>query len=300
MSNENVIEEIEQEIKKAKAEPEEFEIEITDDPQEEVNDIVEEEAAAAPEEPKGKRSPAVEKRIKKLVADRNKREDDLRIQVERNAQLEARLARLEQDSVKTEQQNFAQAYSQTKIDLHKAIEEGDTEAVVSANEKLADLAAMARVAEYQKRSQPQQQQRPQPQQKRPQPQPTPPQAMAWWKENEGWFEIPGYEKETKAARLIDAQLENEGHDMNTKEYFDELNNRLLQAFPGLISTTSPSKPRVKSRTPVAPTTGGSPNYKDSNRVRVSKDELSMARELGINTEEGLKIYESEIRKAKRS
>ena len=256
MSNENVIEEIEQEIKKAKAEPEEFEIEITDDPQEEVNDIVEEEAAAAPEEPKGKRSPAVEKRIKKLVADRNKREDDLRIQVERNAQLEARLARLEQDSVKTEQQNFAQTYSQTKIDLHKAIEEGDTEAVVSANEKLADLAAMARVAEYQKRSQPQQQQRPQPQQQRPQPQPTPPQAMAWWKENEGWFEIPGYEKETKAARLIDAQLENEGHDMNTKEYFDELNNRLLQAFPGLISTTSPSKPRVKSRTPVAPTTGG--------------------------------------------
>ena len=35
-----VIEEINEEIKKAQAEPEEFQIEITDDPQEEVNDIV--------------------------------------------------------------------------------------------------------------------------------------------------------------------------------------------------------------------------------------------------------------------
>tara|TARA_R100001377_G_scaffold24846_1_gene13400 strand:- start:573 stop:1472 length:900 start_codon:yes stop_codon:yes gene_type:complete len=299
MSNENAIEEIEEEIKKAQGSSEEFEIEITNDPQEEVDDIVEEEAAAAPEDPKGKRSPAVEKRIKKLVADRNRREDDLKIAIERNSQLEARLARLEQDSVKSDQANFNQVYSQTKIDLHNAIEEGDTEAVVAQNEKLANLAAIARVAEYQKNNQqarPPQQARPQPRQ----PAPTPPQAMAWWKQNETWFEVEGYEKETKAARLIDAALENEGHDMNTKEYFDELNNRLLQTFPGLISNTSPSKPRVKSRTPVAPTTGGSPNYKDSNRVRVTKDELSMARELGINTEEGLKIYESEIRKAKRS
>ena len=46
MSNEadGVIEEINEEIKKAQGEPEEFEIEITDDPQEEVNDIVEEES----------------------------------------------------------------------------------------------------------------------------------------------------------------------------------------------------------------------------------------------------------------
>tara|TARA_R110000765_G_scaffold124387_1_gene221580 strand:- start:227 stop:1129 length:903 start_codon:yes stop_codon:yes gene_type:complete len=300
MSNENVIEEIEEEIKKAKGDPEEFEIEITNDPQEEVDDIVAEEAAAAPEDPKGKRSPAVEKRIKKLVADRNKREDDLRVQVERNAQLEARLARLEQSSVKSDEANFNKVYSQTKIDLHNAIEEGDTEAVVAQNEKLANLAAMARLAEYQRNNQQQRPQQQRPQQQRPQQQPTPPQAMAWWKENESWFEVEGFEKESKAARLIDAALENEGHDMNTKEYFDELNNRLLQTFPGLISNTSPSKPRVKSRTPVAPTTGGSSNYKDNNRVRVTKDELSMARELGINTEEGLKIYESEIRKAKRS
>ena len=35
MSNEEVIQEIESEIKKAKAEPEEFQIEITEDPAEE-------------------------------------------------------------------------------------------------------------------------------------------------------------------------------------------------------------------------------------------------------------------------
>ena len=45
MSNEadGVIEEINEEIKKAQADPDDFQIEITDDPQEEVDDIVEEE-----------------------------------------------------------------------------------------------------------------------------------------------------------------------------------------------------------------------------------------------------------------
>ena len=47
----SVIEEINDEIKKAKAEPEEFQIEITDDPQEEVNDIVEEETKEAKKKP---------------------------------------------------------------------------------------------------------------------------------------------------------------------------------------------------------------------------------------------------------
>ena len=47
MANEDVINEIEDEIKKAKGEPEDFQIEITDDPVEEVKDIIEEEKTAS-------------------------------------------------------------------------------------------------------------------------------------------------------------------------------------------------------------------------------------------------------------
>ena len=48
----------------------------------------------------------------------------------------------------------------------------------------------------------------------------------------------------------------------------------------------------------APTTGGS-SYK-GNRVRMTKDQLAMARELGISDEQSLKKYEAEIRKQQRS
>jgi hypothetical protein len=42
MEKEEVINEIEEEIKKAKADPQDFEIEITDDPKEEAKDLAEE------------------------------------------------------------------------------------------------------------------------------------------------------------------------------------------------------------------------------------------------------------------
>jgi predicted RNase H-like nuclease (RuvC/YqgF family) len=42
MANEDVVNEIEEEIKKAKGEPEDFQIEITDDPAEEAKDVAEE------------------------------------------------------------------------------------------------------------------------------------------------------------------------------------------------------------------------------------------------------------------
>jgi len=70
-------------------------------------------------------------------------------------------------------------------------------------------------------------------------------------------------------------------------------------FPELSSGASPSKARTKSRQPVAPTTGGSSNYK-GNRVRMTQEQLRMARELGINDEKSLKKYEAEIRRQQRS
>ena len=128
--------------------------------------------------------------------------------------------------------------------------------------------------------------------------PAPPKAMQWWQAN-NWFNAQGFERETAAARSIDVQLDLEGFDKNSNEYYQNLNNRLQKMFPELSSGSSPSKTRTKSRPPVAPTTGGSSNYK-GNRVRMSQEQLRMARELGINDEKGLKKYEAEIRRQQRS
>ena len=71
-------------------------------------------------------------------------------------------------------------------------------------------------------------------------------------------------------------------------------------FPELKSgSEEPSKPRAKSRQPVSPTAGGSPSYK-GNRVRMTQDQLRMARELGINDDKGLKQYAAEIQRQQRS
>jgi hypothetical protein len=299
MSNEadGVIEEINEEIKKAQAEPEDFQIEITDDPQEEVDDIVEEESKRDDPEYGEK----VQKRIQKLVAQRREAEVQSRQIQEQNAQLAARLERLEKGSQQSSENAFNQRYAQTKEALKKAIEEGDTDAQLDFSEQIADYRAAMRVSEMQ-RNQRIQQETASPTVGRAQQaaqNPAPQKAMQWWERN-NWFNGQGYERETAAARAIDVQLDIEGFDKDSDDYYDQLNNRLHNVFPELVSGSSPSKTkRTKSRSPVAPSTGGSPNYK-GNRVRLTKQQLSAAREVGITTEDGLKRYASEIRKLERS
>ena len=297
MANEDVVQEIEEEIKKAKGEPEDFEIEITDDPKkeavEEAKDIAEEKKVEEAEY-----GEKVQKRIKKLVDQRREAELETRRIQEQNAQLEARLSRLEQGSVKNDEEAFNQRYAQTKAALTKAVEEGDTEAQVNFQEQMADMRAAMRIADLQKQQRAQRAASPTVGRAQQVAQnPAPKKAMDWWEKNR-WFNTAGFERETAAARSIDVQLDIEGYDKDSEEYYDLLNNRLQKVFPELQSGSSPSKTRTKSRQPVAPTTGGS-SYK-GNRVRMSQEQLRMARELGITTEAGLKQYEAEIKRQQRN
>jgi hypothetical protein len=295
---EQILEEIEAEIQKAKGEPEEFEIEVVDEPvqeaREEAKDVAEE---AKQDDDYG---PKVQKRIQKLVNQRREAEIQARQIQEQNAQLQKRLERLEHGSQQSAEKAFNQRYSQTKAALEQAVEEGDTKSQVAFQEQLADMRAAMRIAEMQ-RQQAQQRAAASPTVGRAQQaaqNPAPQKAMQWWQAN-NWFNAAGFERETAAARSIDVQLDLEGYDKNSDEYYQVLNSRLQKMFPELSSGASPSKARTKSRPPVAPTTGGSSSYK-GNRVRMSQEQLRMARELGINDEKGLKKYEAEIRRQQRS
>jgi len=294
MADNEIMNEIEAEIKKAKGENQDFEIEVIDDPVQEAR----EEAKDVAEEQADDYGPKVQKRIQKLVTQRREAEIQAKNIQEQNAQLTKRLERLEQGSQKSAEENFNQRYAQTKQALTTAVEEGDTEAQVNFQEQMADMRAAMRIADMQKQQGQQQQQQRQQQQRQQQQQPAqnpaPPKAMSWWKEN-NWFNSAGFERETAAARAIDVQLDLEGFDKNSDDYYDHLNSRLQKVFPELSSGSSPSKTRTKSRPPVAPTTGGSSSYK-GNRVRMSQEQLRMARELGITDANGLKQYEAEIRR----
>ena len=294
------LEQIESEIKETQrkaGQEEDFEIEIVAEEESKAPEI---EAGSEPSEDDDY-GPKVQRRIKKLVDQRRKAETQAREHQEQTAQLQARLYRLERGTAQTAQNqannDFQARYDTTRKALAKAVEEGDTDAQLDFTEQIADMRAAVRVAEMQRATP-----KPEPVRRAPPQAPpqaaTPDKAMGWWKEN-NWFNSSGFERETAAARAIDVQLDLEGFDKNSDDYYSTLNNRLRNVFPELKLTEEQIKQRPKSRSPVAPTAGGSSSYK-GNRIRLSNDQLRMARELGITDESSLKKYESEIKRQSRS
>lgn len=294
MSEENIeeqIKKVEEEISNAP-----LEIEIVDEPKEEPDPQQEPEPQEAKKEHDDKEfSRRVQKRISTLVQQRKQAEADAEQSRSELASLRSRLERLEQGSNQQAQNAFLERYEVAKSQLQTAIEEGDTASQVAFQEQLADMRAAMRVQEMQRQQQVQQQISPTVgRAAQVQSDPTPQKAIEWWQRN-NWFNSDGFERETAAARSIDVQLELEGYDKNSNEYYENLNNRLRILFPELIAesnVTEKSVPRTKSRSPVAPTAGG-PSRRGG-RVKMTKDQLAMARELGITDEKGLKAYEAEL------
>ena len=107
-------------------------------------------------------------------------------------------------------------------------------------------------------------------------------------------------RQTKYKEWLIAYTQAEKDFTLSKDYYNNLNNRLQKMYPELISSNNVTQPktRAKSSNIVTPSTGGS-SYK-GNRVRMTQDQLRMARELGINDEAGLKKYAQEIQKSQRS
>jgi hypothetical protein len=291
---EDVLKEIQDEINETKrkaGQTDELEIEITDE-----SYSAEEQQSAKQEDEEPEYGEKVQKRIKKLVDQRREAELQAKQFQDETAQLRARLERLEQGNAHAAENAFNKRYEQTKRALAKAVENGDTNAQVSFSEQLADMRAAMRIAEMQKQARAQQAISPTVGRAQQVAQaPAPKKAMDWWEKNR-WFNAQGFERETAMARSIDVQLDLEGYDKDSEEYYDQLNNRLLKVFPELNSGQISGR-KSKSRSPVAPTTGGS-SYKGG-RVRMSQDQLRMARELGITDEKGLKQYAAEIQKQAR-
>ena len=304
-----VIQEIEKEIeetKRSKASEDNLEIEITEEKKEEPTEAKKEEPTQEEiQEQKEKYSANVKRKIDRLTKQRYEAEQQTRDLQESNAELRKRLERLEQQSQQRDQQyaqnDFQKRFELTEKALEKAIEEGDTKAQVRFTDQLADMRATIRAGQLQNnltQQTPTQDRFAQSQQQRKKvaEDNTPALAKKWWSEN-SWFNQKGYEKESALARAIDVQLDIEGYDKENQDYYDNLNSRLQKHFPELVSTNdvTESKKKGKSSNIVTPSAGGS-SY-NGNRVRMTKDQLRMARELGINDEASLKKYAAEIQRS---
>ena len=298
---ESVLEEVNAEINesieesKNKLKEQELEIEVTDErPVKEEKKPVEAKIEKKPEIADEDYSQAVQKRIKKLIQEKKTSDEEKEALQMQMSQMAKRLEKIEKSNETQGQNQLAEHYNLVKRALGKAIEEGDTEQQIKFNEELVDIKT-AIALQNQAKANKVQTETNSPNVGRAQQQatnPAPEKAMTWWKEN-NWFNSKGFEKETAMARAIDVQLDIEGFDKNDAQYYNELNNRLQKSFPELISNTevSVSKPR-QSRQAVAPTTGG--QVYRGNRVKMTSDQLRMARELGITDPEHIKKYAKEI------
>lgn len=233
-------------------------------------------------------SEKVRKRIQKEVAKRAEAE-------QRIAELEDRLSTMERKTIDIASKSLTNQYSSISQKLKQAIEEGNTEEQIKLYESMADIRSqMNKTQEYAselpKKSETKKT--------------VPPLASDWVKENSQWFNKPGYRKETAMAYGIDAELTEEGWDASDPEYYDEMNKRLkasnLPYFTKSEDSASQTDKNVvqKANRVQSPVAGVSRKKgTDSNRVKLTSEDLDTARKFGIdiNDEAALKRFAKEVK-----
>lgn len=176
-----------------------------------------------------------------------------------------------------------------KDNLKRAIQARDADAIVKAQEQLAQLTLdnerlkATKKLEEEKAAQPQIQAIPQqPQQyQQPQPQQPDPKAEKWAREN-AWFGQD--EAMTYAAFGIHKKLiEEEGFDAQSDEYYNEINSRMRKEFPHKFSGEANVGKQSK---PVQTVASAKRVNKDGRRsVRLTPSQVAIAKRLGVPLEE---------------
>ncbi len=104
-----------------------------------------------------------------------------------------------------------------------------------------------------------------------------PKAQTWAAKNE-WF---GQDRiATNVALSIHENLANEGFDLNSDEYYNELDNRLRSEIPNKFDNNVEATKPVQ--TVASPSRTTSTGRKPSNRVELSPSEQRLAKRLGVS------------------
>jgi len=188
-----------------------------------------------------------------------------------------------------------------KAEYKDAFDRGDTEAIVTANEKLSRLSVEAeslrRVTEQRKRA------ADNPEEKTPemplsatpaantaQPAPPDPRAQEWAQKNDWFGKNQGL---TFAAFGVHRELMDEGYDGTTDEYYAELDSRLSKFG---ISTYNEDQEQV-SDSPVqrvaSPTRQARNKNARSKTVKLTQSQVAIAKKLGVPLEEYAKYVKTQ-------
>ena len=238
---------------------------------------------------------ATQKRIdrltKKMREAERQREEALKyaqsVQAEAQ-QLKQRMDTLDTSYVQEYSSRVESQMSSAESELARAMEVGDTNAVVEAQRKITRLAIENDRAEQAKAQQERSakaveaEQTPQVSQSSPQPQTSrpDPKAEAWAEKNE-WFGSD--EAMTYAAFGIHKKLvESEGFDPKSDDYYTELDRRMGEEFPHKLGNSGGSKRPAQTVASVSRNTSGRSSGK---KVRLTPSQVAIAKKLGVPLEE---------------
>lgn len=232
-------------------------------------------------------------RIKKLTT-KYKNEERAKQEAERKAQEAA----LENEKLKERLNNLDQGYiseygtrldaqlDQAKKNYKEAHDNGDVDKMFDAQQALSKISIEQerhRIAKdrqdaqsKQVTDQPQAVVQPQPQ---PQAAPVDPKAQAWAEKND-WFGDD--QVMTSTAMGIHQKLSEEGFDLSSDEYYDEIDRQLKGLFPDKFTTERANGGSAR----VAPADTSASRKKQGRRtVRLSPSQVAMAKKLNVPLEE---------------
>ena len=235
-------------------------------------------------------SQSVKRRIDKLT--RKMREAERREQAaieyakkiqEENKNLQATTINTSRERVSSDEASIASTETLLNTALKQAVETGDVEKQVEAQQKIAQIAIEKERLRLRKNKLAQQEQ--QDQTKAPtveeaidaqpqQPRQPDPKAQEWAQDNE-WF---GKDKAmTYTAMSLHDDLVTEGFDATSDEYYNEIDRRIRKEFPQRFEDQN--KPTQKVASAVRKTSQG------RRTVRLTPSQVAIAKKLGVPLEE---------------
>ena len=301
----------------------EFEVEEQPEVQEEepkelapVVEQAEEQNEERPEELEGIQTKGAEKRIRQLIRQRKERDEELqqlrneiqglRNQVqERDTQLSSSL----KNSIDSTESQLESNIESAKQLYKQAVEAGDTDGMLTAQESMSKAYAeqnrvdqqKAAWEEYNRTLEASGQQAAQVAQQQQQAPEYDPKAVEWASKN-GWF---GQDQiMTAAALTIDQELKSEGYDPSDDDFYEEVDSRLRQRYPHKFQATNsePETPRLQDTTTssaqvVAGASRTPKTSQSNNKVKLTQEDVRLANKWGIPLEkyaaEKLKVEQAD-------
>jgi len=184
---------------------------------------------------------------------------------------------------------------QVKVALQSAIESQDASKIMEANDRLTQLAVEKEKArlemnnrEEKKKAEEEKSKQQQNVQAEPQtaetsqtePQITP-KAKKWAEENK-WFGTD--EVMTNAAITIHNNISQEGIEVDSDEYYNEVNSRLKGYFPESFGNTN-DEPKKETPKPVQTVASAGRSQQGRRTVKLTKSQVAIAKRLGVPLEE---------------